>query len=255
MAENKNAVVSWSDKLAGMADEVLDEVGADKGQFIGTRGGVLSFGGAPIPGDEMAVIIMDSIHENAYYTGKFDSENPAPPVCFAFSRTGKEMAPHELSSAPQCTKCEGCDKDEWGSADTGKGKACKNIRRLGLLPIGSFTKDNDFVMTDTPATCIATSEIGFLKIPVTSVKNFTNYVKTIGTAGRRPPFAVITKIKTVKDAKTSFKIIFEKVCDVPDELMDAVIERRNEVISTIDFPYTMVEETEVEEKPKKKSKY
>lgn len=258
MTETPNAVISWTDKLAGMADETLDEIGAAVGQFFSTRGGMLKFGGAALPGNEMAVIIMDSIHENAYFTGSFDPDNPTPPDCFSFSRTGKNMAPHEIAGKPQCSDCENCEWNAWGSADKGKGKACKNIRRLGLLSIGSFNKAGDFIMVDEPKDIIGAAEVGFLKVPVTSVKNFANYAKTIATAGRRPPFAVITKI-TVVPGEPAFKILFEKVCDVPDELMDAVMERRNEVVSTIDFPYQPLDEKEdespIEGATKKKSKY
>lgn len=254
-------IVSWNERLAEYADEAVSEIGASGGQFFGTRGGMLTFGGDAIPGNEMAVIILDSIYENAYYTGEFNADKPAPPVCFAFSRNGKEMQPHDLSGAPQYTECAGCEMNEWGSAERGKGKACKNIRRLALLSIGSFNKAGELVMANDALAAVEAGEVGFLKVPVTSVKNFTAFAKTVTSVNRRPPFAVITKVKTVPDSNSNFKILFEKVADVPDELMDAVIARREEIIATIDFPYQPLDVAanddspfEADEKPKK-SKY
>lgn len=256
----EKSIVSWDERLAGLADEVSSEIGASGGQFFGTRGGMLTFGGEVIPGNEMAVIIVDSIYENAYYTGEFDAEKPAPPVCFAFSRDGKGMSPHELSGTPQCSECAGCEQNEWGSAVRGKGKACKNIRRLALLSIGSFNKAGEFVISDNPLSAVEAGEIGYLKVPVTSVKNFTTYVKTLVSVNRRPPFAVVTKVKTQPDSTSNFKILFEKVADIPNELVDAVLARREAVMATIDFPYQPLEATNedaspfVEDAPKK-SKY
>lgn len=251
-----NEVTTWKEQLAGYADEALEEVGAGGGQFISTRGGVLSIGGAPVPGNEMAVIIMDSIHENQYYTTAWDGNTVASPVCYAFSRTGKEMQPCKEAETPQYTECAGCQWAEWGSDDKGKGKACKEVRRLAIMSIGSFNKARDLVIMDDAADYIPTAEIVYLKVPVTSVKNFTNFVKSVGTINRLPPYSVIARVAIVPGVP-AWKLLFERVADVPEELIPAILERRKEVTATIDFSYPIIEDKEEVEAPvkAKKSKY
>lgn len=218
----------WDEELARqaqMAAGIEENVGGG-GSFISTQGGVLTFGGAEIPGNKMNVIIVDHILENHTYGSKFDPDNPSSPICFAFGRDEKEMVPHELSSEPQHDKCIGCPLNEFGSADTGKGKGCKNIRRLALI-------------TEDGLEDIENAPLSYLKIPVTSVKAWAGYVRQLATTLSRPPFGVVTEISLVRDAKTQFKVQFKLVESIESaEQIEALIARKKLVEQEIAFPYT-----------------
>jgi hypothetical protein len=65
---------------------------------------------------------------------------------------------------------------------------------------------------------------------------------------KRPPLGVFTKIKVVPDANSQFKVTFEALGLVPNELMKAIMDRKPEAVSTIESPYKL---GELEEKPVK----
>lgn len=230
----KAAVNKWDDQLAAFATAAAEQEAGGGGNVISTRGGRLSFQGNDVPGNKMNVIVIDAVAENHLYTDRFDPDNPSSPVCFAFGDGESEMAPHELSAKPQCATCARCPHNQFGSADIGKGKACKNIRRLGLI-------------TEDSLEDVAAAEVAELKIPVTSVKNWRTYVQQISNTLKRPPFAVVTEISIVPDAKTQFKINFKLVGQITDgEALQALMDRKDVVRAGLARPYQPSTEPEPE---------
>jgi len=171
------AVANWEAELerqAQVAVGMAQTAGGDA-QFFSIRAGVLSFGGMPIPGNQMGVVILDWIYENIYYEGEFDSENPSPPTCFAFGRDGTTMVPHENvveAGQAQHETCKGCPHDEWGSAERGRGKACRNLRRLAIIPGGTIDVNSGRFEPFTDPAQFEAGAVGYLKIPPTSGKGF-----------------------------------------------------------------------------------
>lgn len=247
------ALVTWQEELAKQAEIASKmEESAGGGQFFSTRGGILTWQDAPMPDNQMAVIIVDSVLENVFYEGRYDPDQPQSPTCFAFGRDEKTIKPHDVvveAGTAQHESCAGCPHNEWGSADTGRGKACRNTRRLAMIPAGTFDKLGKLQLIDDPDHFKSTI-VGFMKLPVTSVKGYANFVKQVANALHRPPFGIVTKVRVVPDASTQFKVLFEPLTEVPDELMPAVLERHNEVKSVIDFPYRASDE----EQPKRGSR-
>jgi hypothetical protein len=241
------AVTSWQDKLAQYAtDASAQEAAVAGGQFFGLKSGVLTFNGNPMPNNEMAVIVIDSVLENVYYEGRYDPDTPQAPICFAFGRDDKTMEPHKLvveAGTNQCEQCHGCPMNEFGSADTGKGKACRNTRRVAMISAGSFNKQGEFIQADG-VEHFAEAELAYMKLPVTSVKGYAAYVKQVEATMKRPPFAVFTRVSVVPDAKSQFKVVFEALEEVPDELIETLIARHEETKQLIDFPYQPAEEQE-----------
>lgn len=243
-AAPKMSVNKWDEDLAKFAQESVateESVGIG-GNMVSVKGGRLSYNGGEIPGNKMNVIIIDYVLGNAYYDEPFDVDNPSSPVCFAFGRDDKQMAPHEKSAIPQHHSCKGCPMNEFGSADRGKGKACANTRRLALI-----TED---MLED-----MESAQVAFLKVSVTSVKAWAGYVQQLSQVLKRPPFAVITEISVVPDAKTQFKLQFKLVSQIDDgDSLAALMQKNKEVKEIIEFPYAPPAEKE-EEPPKKNAKF
>lgn len=242
------AVVKWDDELAKQAEIAAGmEANTGGGQFFSLKSGVLSWQDSPVAGNQMAVVILDSVLENVFYEGKYDPDVPQGPMCFAFGRDEKDLAPHTVvveagnSQAGASGLCEGCEMNEWGSADVGKGKACRNTRRLALVPAGSFNQAGKFELIEDIEHYESTA-IGFMKLPVMSVKGYASFVKQVAGTLRRPPFGIVTKVKVVPDTKSQFKVVFEPIMNLPDELMGIIMKRHEEAESTIDFPYQPNEE-------------
>jgi len=254
MAKAVGRVNTWQEQLEldAQAAAKMEESSAT-GTFFSTKGGHLSFNDNRFPNDEMAVIIVDHVLENILFDGAYDPEEPKGPVCFAFGRDEKTMSPHEVVEDKKCDTCYACPlggRNAWGTAEKGKGKACKNIRRLALISAGTFDKDGKF--TPHPDEQFSTNPLAFLKIPVTSTKGYAAYVKQLQSTLGRPPYGIFTRISLVDDDNDQFHVQFEALSKVPDKLMTTVITRHQEAEGAIEFPYTPMEQ--VDEKPKAKGK-
>ena len=255
--KEENKVMKWDEELAKLAQIAADEEVTATGQFFSLKSGVLSYADSPIPGNEMAVIILDSICENVFYEGDYDPDNITGPVCFAFGRNVKTLTPHKdvVEAGTEISdSCATCENNEWGSADKGKGKACRNTRRLAMIPAGTFDKDGNFEMIKNLDHYENTEPV-YMKLPVTSVNGFSSYVNSLASSLKRPPFGVITKVSVVPDPKSQFRVLFQALDNVPDECIAAIVKRHEEIKDLIEFPYSMMTEDEgPEKKPAKKGK-
>lgn len=218
---------NWQERMAKhVAQAVEQEESVVSGAFINTRAGQLTYQGNPFKDNKFDAIIIDGILENCYYPDKFDPDTPTPPVCYAFGRNDKEMAPHDKSTEKQSPLCADCQWNEFGSAEQGKGKACKNQRRLALIPADKLD-----------AATLGRVEAAFLKVPVTSVKGWAAYVRTLSALYKVAPLGVVTTVSARPDPKTQFRITFEMKEVLPDELMPVAFARAEEIAEQISFPY------------------
>jgi hypothetical protein len=239
MAETSKstAIVNWADEMAKFAAAVA-KTEAPSSSYISLRSGVLSYQGQPVPNNKLSVVILDSAFEHTFYEGKYDPNNVRSPVCFAIQQSDNpmEMVPHELSAKKQADKCGDCPNLEWGSdPNGGRGKACQERRRLIMIPASSADKAEN----------VLAAEVAIMKLPVTSVKVWGNYVNTVASLNRRPPFALVTEIGTIPDAKSQFKLTFKALSALSDDVLSAIMEKRKAVQPTLLKGYDpSAEETE-----------
>lgn len=226
------AVATYEDRLAAMAKQnVEQEASVAAGGFISFRAGQLSYQGSPVKGNTLDVIVVDSVLENCYYADRFDPENPAPPSCYAFGRVEDELAPHADCSDPQAVRCCECPNNEFGTASEGKGKACKNTRRLAVIPAAPLEEE-----------ALRKSEVAYMKLPVTSVKGWATYVRGLSVLENLPPLAVVSTVSTVPDPKSQFKVVFGKASNIPRNLLPVLFARNEEISQVIMFPYAAAKE-------------
>lgn len=238
--------------LAGMAKEA--EKLQSGGSFFSTKAGVLAFGDTPLPGNQMAVVILDGIVENVYYGSTYSDDNRAPPKCFAFGREDDgtfvefdDVEPHKVVDEDtetferQHDQCKGCWANEWGSADVGRGKACGNRRRLAVIPAGSYSsigkgKGYELTLFDDEE-IFAKADMAFLKLPVMSVKGYSQFVHSVAEDFKRPPSGVFARVWLEPDQKSQFRVNFEVLEEVPKELLRVMLKRAKEAQGAIAFPY------------------
>lgn len=236
------ALAGWEQRLAQEAkDDAAREI--TQGRFISVKGMRFHYNGKELQ-HPLNVVVMDSIYENARYEGDYDPDKPRAPICFAFSRDGKDMRPHELAAKPQSPTCATCHWFKFGTADKGKGKGCKNTRRMALMMPGS--------MKDIP-----NAEIVYYRPPVTSVKNWSKYVNGLDSVLKRPAWSVVTALEIKPDGKNQFEVLFHnpQPLDLKDDY-DAMQAKRTALKEEIEFPYqAQAEEEPVEQKPKRPVKY
>lgn len=221
-------VNKWDEDLAKFAQEASakETVG---GSFLSFKSGMLSFAGSAIPGNKLDVIVLGDVHENAYYDQPFDPDNPVSPVCFAFGTDANAMVPHEGAKEPQSDKCSTCKWNAFGSADNGKGKKCRNIRKVALIPADQLDD-------------VVGAELAFAKIPPTSVANFSAHTKRVADAAHRPLWAAITSISCAPHLKKQVEVSFAYVDSIKDsEQLGAIKTRVDSIQTSLQVPYTYSE--------------
>lgn len=215
--------------IARLADAAKEQASTEKptGNFFSTKSGVLSWNGMALPNNKMEVIAIAALHENVLYAQKYSAAQSASPVCYAYSLTGTDMAPHADAEKPQTPKCKDCLHLKWGSADNSIGKACREVRRLSLLPASAAASPD--------AAMAATS--GFLRVPITSVKNWVGYVNKLA-AQQVPTFAAVCEVALVPDAKSMFAVTFTPVRQITDTgVLGALVQRVELEKVALQVPY------------------
>ena len=219
--------VRWDEELAKHAKEVAALERPALSQ-ISLRAGMMTYQKMPVPGNKMDVVIVASVFENKYFAGiKFDPNNYHPPVCYALDLTDTDMKPHPDVKEPESVRCADCQWNKWNSAGNGsKGKACKQVRRLALIPAAALNDGS-----------VQNAELAVVSVPTTSVKNWGNYVNTIAAEYSRPPWGVITELRTEPDARTQFQLRFQTKGLVADEFLGAVYRRTQPAAEVLLTPY------------------
>lgn len=259
-AATGTAVGDWQGTLAKQAADAASSE-APLSEFVSFKGGILMFNGAQVEGNEKDVIVLDSAYEHALYGDvdaagtvtlwPYDADNPRSPACYAMGRIESELAPvregdnavEQPQGDPESGGCELCPHNEWGSdPEGGKGKACKNIRRLTLLDAAVLAGGPDV---------IAKAATVFAKLPVTSGKNFSAFVIQIANVTKRPPYGVIAKMKLVPDQRSQYKVLWEFVEMVPDALVPAIMAKKERLGDALLFPYQSNEERDQQAAPAK----
>ncbi len=255
-----------NDHWSKYADQYASNETVPAAQFISTQNGKFSLGDEEL-GSQMCVIIADAVRENTYYENRWNPKDPQPPRCYAFGRTEEDMIPgmffdvkdgkeierdlfaekdpDEVWFEAQAESCAECPMAEWGSSDTGRGKACQERRRLSLIPAGVFVKNKKTKEWELDLFAeeedILEVDMAYMKVPVTSVKHWARFVKEISAMGR-PPFGVITRVYLEESAENQFEVRFELLEEMPDDLVSAVMQRHQEARDTIVQPYRPPEE-------------
>jgi hypothetical protein len=201
-----NLSPEWRQKLEKYAKrDAATATGATGWPYIGTRGGVFHFNEDEL--EELpTMVILGARFENCFYEGEYDSNSTNPPDCFAIAEEEDDLAPPEslgdrrecMQSDPTSEKCDGCWANAFKTAVRGRGKACKNVRRLALLPADRIDAKN-----------LSKVEGAMLRIPVTSVKNYSSFANKVTKGLGLPLFAMPCSIGIEPDEANQFKVTFE----------------------------------------------
>ncbi len=225
------ALAAFKSRLAEQASKTkaIEDSAATLGNWITVRAGVMKYKDNTIKGNTMPVVIVAHRLENAYFDEDFDPDTPRSPVCFAFGEDADSLAPHKDSEKPQATLCKDCKWNAFQTAKNGKGKACKNTRRLGMIHADSVKGG---------ATEVAKTEIAMHKLPVTSVINWSTYVNQLAGALQTAPIGAITEFSCAPHEKNQVQVNFELVKEIDDEeVLEALFDRLPSVEEQLVKPY------------------
>ena len=216
----------WEQKFSGYAKESAEQVknvGGGVGVKFG-RGEIL-VGGLPVKDGALECIVIGSCALNTWYAEAYDPDNAQPPDCYAFAlvQGDAEMAPHEDAADKQSEQCADCPQNQFGTANIGRGKACGNNVRLGLILSSDVESGND----------AKSAEMATARVSPTNVKHWASYVKMLKEEHGRPPWAVVTEITSVNDAKTQIKLGFKLVETIDDPDVLEVLEARYQKVQDV----------------------
>jgi hypothetical protein len=223
------ATVSWEEAIAKKAAEQAAMRGqlSNSVKFLSFRSGQLSIDGVALPDNKLQVVVLTFIAENAYYKGKFDPTVSQTPLCYALYNSQKDMWPSDSVKEKQADTCAECPNFEWGSdPQGGKGKACKTRYRIAVIPAPT---DASLPMH------IQGSELRFATIPVTSVKNFEQFMSKAELVFSRPMFGVVTEMSVIPDPKTQYVVNFTPISKVAGELMLPMLARIEDAEAAITY--------------------
>jgi hypothetical protein len=228
-------LASWQQEAAQEAKDVAAREQIN-GQRISFKGGQISIGGEPV-GDKLPVIITDFCCGKAFYEEGFQEGVAQTPGCYAFGYDEKTLAPHPQSPSKQAETCAACPHNKMGSAEQGKGKRCKDERRLAVI---SSTAD------DAEKTDVFTASIS-----PTSIRNWANYVKYLREQGM-VPWSTFTEISLHAIKGKAYKEIrFTNLDGMTEEMYRAIKVRQEggSIKEQLMAPYPNIEV--VEPKPRK----
>lgn len=227
--ESTNLPVNWAEKLAKHAVAAA-AIETPNLMNISFRGGYMKLDGQDVPNSELDCVIIASTFENQYYDPSipFDPDNLQNPICFSMSLDGEEMEHDALSAQPQYNgPCSDCQWMQWKSDPVRKkGKACKEKRKIMILPAGQIKNGG-----------VKKASMAMATLPVTSTGNWSDYVNLLLNEHQRPAFAVLTKLKCRPHPKFQLEVTFECTGIVGDEYLSDIMSRIESAQKVMVRPY------------------
>lgn len=157
-----NAEIDLASIAAQAEADLLAEIAAGNVEIQPVRyrllsGGAIGFTnkdtGEVHPGTTMTAIILTHVNTRTYYDPDAPDDVKVPPWCISKdAKWGEPQTPlgvFNLSMEKQV--CETCPLNGWSTGKNGKGKACKEMARLLLMPID---QDMDPLILFAPPTSL-----------------------------------------------------------------------------------------------------
>lgn len=219
----KNAVMSIQEQIAQQIARQNETAQGlrSSGSYIGFKNAQLKVDGIAIPANQLDVRVLAAISERAWYSKDFDADAVQVPDCYALDDT----VPHDQAKNPQASSCAECERNKWGSATRGKGKACRESARVIVIP------------ANVP---LASAQMYTAKVPVTSLSTVTSFTSRCGQANKLMG-EFVTKLSVTEDKKTFFKVHLAPV-EVTSEIdMAALLVCQDAAYQRALTPYPSIE--------------
>lgn len=226
----------------GLAEDATKEVAdtATGMARISHKGGRLSVDGQMVEGNKLPLAVISFRASKAYYEGDFDPDTPATPVCYAFSNDGSStgMIPHDAAPKKQSDSCDTCEHNQFGTAERGRGKRCKDEIRAGVI-----------VETTDPDT-IQAAEVRQITIPPGSLKNWGKYLqglKDVTASGNVR--TVLTEVST-QPFGGAYALTFKATHKLAREQVESLLTRKGTVHDMLGQPYPVISAEDAEDRKK-----
>ena len=208
--------------LASAAQEQA-EAEVDTIPFISPKGKKFTLGEEKL-GNILNVVILADVFDHSYYDRPYDPDTISPPACFAINSVNSSLVPHLTSPVIQASSCDECPMNEFGSSNNGKGKACRNGRRLLVAAVTNSVPD--------------LVNLAIINLAPTSLKGYAKYAKSLATVKKLPIWSVVTTLSFDDDA-TWPQIVtnFNGVLD--GNYINSIAPRLAEFTEAVSVPYNV----------------
>lgn len=227
----------WEQALLAKAQEEQETVdGIGGGLRASIKGGKLKINDNPVPGNTLVCVLVAHTASKRFFEGDFDpsGDDKAMPVCYAFGKNFKDpMTPHAEVAKRQAESCDQCPHNEFGSAKTGRGKACKDAINLAFIEAGSMGSNGVFMpYTDLAADLqrLRSNEVVKLSVPATSLKAFKDHIDNMRENFARPSNAMYTQIKVDMSEKDYPTVSFIPLGKLTQQQW-AIVEQRSKTVA------------------------
>ena len=174
----KKAVLSVQEELRKELGGLKDRVEPPSGYMISTKAKTFTLPDGSANAGPLVCVVLDWVTANTYFEGIYNPKDVKPPVCWAIDNEPSKAKPSKHATKPQGDLCKECKQNEWNSAPgDSKGKACKNTRRVLVVPANATEKTQPWVISVSP----------------TGLKYFDKYVNSLADTGTHP-IEVVTEI-------------------------------------------------------------
>lgn len=233
------------------ADLIHNDIQKDQSMRTGMQAltfnqGFMFIGDTNIGQGPFHCYILAACRINAWYDKPYNPQVQAIPACYSFFEDDNHEAlavPHAQSEQPQCGSCAQCPKNAWGSTTVPgrKGKACQNAWRAIVLPAGTYDSSGQYQLFNAEG--LAAQTMMPVRFPVTSSKNFNNYIKTCALRDGRPKYFYVTGISSAPHPQNQFEVKFNQVHLPTDEaVLDMLFNLKNSAEAQIVQPFQKPEQ-------------
>lgn len=147
---NNTALASFQNDIQAELKDLNKFAPPATGTSISTKGKIFTLPNGQTSPGPMNAIIVDWRYFNSYFEGVYNASNIKPPVCWAINKAPAELTASDKAPKKQNDTCEECAMNQWGTGQSGRGKACKNACRLAIIPANFDEKTKPMMLNVSP---------------------------------------------------------------------------------------------------------
>ena len=205
----RQAIAEYREVLRQELAALHTRIAPPAGNRISLRGRVFNMpDGSTNPGP-IAAVILDFRSHNQYWAAPYAPNHLEDPICWAVSRTYEDLSPSPDAPERQAERCNNCPRNIFGSAQNRKSKACRNSRRLAIVPPDATPETEPMILSASP----------------TAISAFESYVLGLAASEGKMPVEVVTHIAFKPDAEYP-SLVFGKPKPLTDKQLAVMMALR-----------------------------
>lgn len=217
-AAQRQAVAEYREQLRQELATLHTRIAPPAGNRISLKGRVFTMpDGSTHPGP-IAAVILDWRAHNQFWPAPYDPNRLEDPICWSVSRTYDDLAPSPDAPERQAERCNNCPKNVFGSAPNGKARACRNSRRLAIVPPDATPDTEPMILSASP----------------TAISAFESYVIGLAASEGKMPVEVVTLITFKPDAEYP-TLVFGKPKPLTDKQLAVMMKLREKAQPGLDL--------------------